>query len=167
MVKFHKVSLPDWKSDKMFVDSSLLPSLFLDPSRSNQKSYFYSLKKKARWLQKAYHRKKWGLLIIHIKYSPSLVVRSKYQITMPVSGWPFLIITAIFVIFLIGRFVCLAECMLQFLAEMLIKPQTAQEAADPCPLNIYTVTCQRGGVSNEPPWLQAATRHGASDPLVR
>ncbi len=29
------------------------------------------------------------------------------------------------------------------------------------------VTCQRGGVSNKPPGLQAATRHGARDPLVR
>ena len=28
------------------------------------------------------------------------------------------------------------------------------------------VTCQRVGVSNQPPWLRAATRHGASDPLV-
>ena len=32
---------------------------------------------------------------------------------------------------------------------------------------IYIVMCQRGGVSNEPPWLQAATRHGARDPSVR
>ena len=31
----------------------------------------------------------------------------------------------------------------------------------------YIVTCQRDGVSKEPPWLQAATRHVASDPLVR
>ena len=28
----------------------------------------------------------------------------------------------------------------------------------------YIVTCQRGGVSNKPPRLQAATRHGARDP---
>ncbi len=33
--------------------------------------------------------------------------------------------------------------------------------------SVYIVTCQRGGVSNVPPWLQAATRHGARDPLVR
>ena len=26
-------------------------------------------------------------------------------------------------------------------------------------LKKYIVTCQRGGVSNKPPWLQAATRH--------
>ena len=31
---------------------------------------------------------------------------------------------------------------------------------------LYIVMCQRGGFFNEPPWLQAATRHGASDPLV-
>ena len=29
------------------------------------------------------------------------------------------------------------------------------------------VACQRGGVSNKPPGLRAATRHGARDPLVR
>ncbi len=29
------------------------------------------------------------------------------------------------------------------------------------------VACQRGGVSNEPPGLRAATRHRARDPLVR
>ena len=34
-------------------------------------------------------------------------------------------------------------------------------------LTEYIVTCQRGGVSNKPPGLQAATRHGASDHLVR
>ncbi len=27
-------------------------------------------------------------------------------------------------------------------------------------IHIYIVTCQRGGVSDEPPWLRAATRHG-------
>ena len=32
---------------------------------------------------------------------------------------------------------------------------------------LYIVVCQRGGVSNEPPRLQAATRHLARDPLVR
>ncbi len=26
--------------------------------------------------------------------------------------------------------------------------------------DIYIVACQRGGVSDEPPWLRAATRHG-------
>ena len=25
---------------------------------------------------------------------------------------------------------------------------------------LYIVACQRGGVSDEPPWLRAATRHG-------
>ncbi len=33
--------------------------------------------------------------------------------------------------------------------------------------NVYIVTCHRGGISNKPPGLQAATRHGASDTLVR
>ncbi len=32
---------------------------------------------------------------------------------------------------------------------------------------IDIVACQRGGVSNKPPGLQTATRHGARDPLVR
>ncbi len=32
---------------------------------------------------------------------------------------------------------------------------------------VYTVACQRGGVSEEPPWLQAATRDPLIDPLVR
>ncbi len=31
----------------------------------------------------------------------------------------------------------------------------------------HIVTCQQGGVSNKPPGPQAATRHGARDPLVR
>ncbi len=31
----------------------------------------------------------------------------------------------------------------------------------------YIVACQLGGVSNKPPGVQAATRHGARDPLVR
>ncbi len=31
----------------------------------------------------------------------------------------------------------------------------------------YIVACQRGGVFNKLPWLQAATKHGARDPLVR
>ncbi len=30
--------------------------------------------------------------------------------------------------------------------------------ADPRP--IYIVACQQGGLSEEPPWLRAATRHG-------
>ena len=30
--------------------------------------------------------------------------------------------------------------------------------------SLYIVTCQRGGVSNKPPGLQAATRHEARDP---
>ncbi len=34
-------------------------------------------------------------------------------------------------------------------------------------LHMDIVTIQWGGVSNKPPGLQAATRHGASDPLVR
>ncbi len=34
-------------------------------------------------------------------------------------------------------------------------------------MDIYIVACQRGGVSNKPPGLQTATRHGARDPLVR
>ena len=34
-------------------------------------------------------------------------------------------------------------------------------------INVYIVACQRGGVSNKPPGLQTATRHGARDPLVR
>ncbi len=29
---------------------------------------------------------------------------------------------------------------------------------------VYIVPCQRGGVSNEPPGLQTATRHRARDP---
>ena len=33
--------------------------------------------------------------------------------------------------------------------------------------DVDIVTCQRGEVSNEPTGLRAATRHGASDPLVR
>ncbi len=32
---------------------------------------------------------------------------------------------------------------------------------------LYIDACQRGGVSNKPPGLQAVTRHGARDPLVR
>ncbi len=32
-------------------------------------------------------------------------------------------------------------------------------------LDIYIVACQQGRVSNEPPWLRAATRHRARDPL--
>ncbi len=34
-------------------------------------------------------------------------------------------------------------------------------------MDLDIVMCQRGGVSNKPPGLQAATRHGARDPLVR
>ncbi len=34
-------------------------------------------------------------------------------------------------------------------------------------MSVNIVTCQRGGVSNKPPGLQAATRHRARDALVR
>ncbi len=53
-----------------------------------------------------------------------------------------------------------------FLAGRLTKDQ---EVTDIWPIweLLNTVTCQRGWVSNEPPWLQAATRNGARDHLVR
>ncbi len=41
-------------------------------------------------------------------------------------------------------------------------PSTNKKAKGTKGLNsaIYIVACQRGGVSEEPPWLRAATRHG-------